>query len=122
MGTPSSNVRISEDTNALLKSVVAAFPAFSQSQLADALLTEACKAALAQGPTLLPTVTYIRQRHGLPATDGESQHDEINKLHLELAELKRSLYSVGTHRMNEEAPPIQRLDPSQAQARRAAGK
>lgn len=120
MGTPSTQLRITTDANDALKEVAARFPAWSLAQLANTLLLEACRACLGKTPAALPTVGYIRQQLGI--SEPNSLDVDIKG---ELACLRDVIVQMQGRQTESfalnESPPM-RESPSQAQARRAAGK
>lgn len=64
MGTPATQLRVSEEANQALKDVAARFPEWSLAQLAQKLLVEACRAVTSEQPVPLPTVDYLRAQLG----------------------------------------------------------
>jgi hypothetical protein len=68
MSDATTKLRISKETNDLLKAVAERLPAFSLAGLGDTLLQEATRACLGESDALLPTVDLARRKIG--ASDG----------------------------------------------------
>lgn len=60
MSAATKSLRLTDAANAALKRAAARFPEWSEVQLANKLLLEACESALGEKPPLLPTVMYLR--------------------------------------------------------------
>lgn len=97
MGTPNVQLRVTDAANEALKRVVARFPKWSLSQLADSLITEACEAILRETPDVsFPTVDYVRSQihKRMPARE--------DRLLNELSKLRYDVDRITSSMLNEE--------------------
>jgi hypothetical protein len=107
---PGDKIRVSRETNSALKAAAEKSGNFSASQLADAILREACAAIAGKGSPELPTVAYLRLisgAHSAP-TEADALTSRMTAIEEKIGEIAQRLHARDEVMQLNEGPPARR--------------